>query len=106
VIRFPLIAACFILAFHPAIAIADDIKIGVVLPLSGPVSPTGAELRRGIEFAADEINRDGGIRSLGGVPLRVVYADSRGLPETGISETSASSSVNACAHCLARSRAA
>jgi branched-chain amino acid transport system substrate-binding protein len=88
VIRFPLIAACLILVFHPAIGFGgDDVKIGVVLPLSGPISPTGAELRRGIEFAADEINRDGGIRSLGGAPLHVVYTDSRGLPETGISET-------------------
>lgn len=63
-----------------------EVKIGVILPLSGAVAPTGGELRRGLDFATAEINANGGIRSLGGARLTLVYGDSRGMPETGMSE--------------------
>ncbi len=65
---------------------AQEIRVGVILPLSGAVAPTGVELQRGLDFAVQEINRAGGIHSLGGALLKLVYADSRGLPETGMSE--------------------
>jgi branched-chain amino acid transport system substrate-binding protein len=64
----------------------QEVRVGVLLPLSGPVAPTGSEMRRGIDFAVEQINQSGGIRSLNGSKLRVIYADSRGLPEAGMSE--------------------
>ncbi len=63
-----------------------EIKIGVVLPLSGKLAETGADLKRGIEFAIEQINAAGGIKSLGGAKLVVVYGDSAGKPETGAAE--------------------
>lgn len=63
-----------------------EIKIGVILPLSGKLAETGADLKRGIEFAVEEINDAGGIKNLGGVKLVVVFGDSAGKPETGAAE--------------------
>lgn len=79
------IAAYFLMA-PPAPAAPKVVKVGVVLPLSGKLAETGADLRRGIEFAVDEINAKGGIKSLGGAKLVVVYGDSAGKPETGAAE--------------------
>jgi len=63
-----------------------EIKVGVILPLSGPLAQTGADMKRGIEFAVKKINEQGGIKSLGGAKIVVVYGDSAGKPETGAAE--------------------
>ncbi len=65
---------------------AKEVKVGVVLPLSGKLAETGADLKRGIEFAVEQINKAGGIKSLGGAKLVVVFGDSAGKPETGAAE--------------------
>jgi len=36
---------------------AKEIRIGVILPLSGAHAPTGKSLREGIELCADIINK-------------------------------------------------
>lgn len=53
----------------------DEIKVGVILPLSGNMKTYGIEIKQGIEMAVDEINKDGGIR---GKPLVVDYFDNLG----------------------------
>ena len=65
---------------------ADDVKIGVLMPLSGQLADHAAKLRRHAEFAADQINAAGGIKSLGGAKIKLVFADTRGVPESGQSE--------------------
>ncbi len=62
------------------------VKVGVILPLSGKLAETGADLKRGIEFAVEQINAQGGIKSLGGAKIVLVYGDSAGKPETGAAE--------------------
>jgi branched-chain amino acid transport system substrate-binding protein len=59
-------------------ALADDkiIKIGALLPMSGPGSYFGAQDKQGIELALDEINRAG----VGGYKLDVKYEDSSCSP--------------------------
>ncbi|RLG50981.1 MAG: branched-chain amino acid ABC transporter substrate-binding protein [Thermoproteota archaeon] len=74
------------LALRPKGPAVKEVKIGVVLPLSGKLAETGADLKRGIEFAVEEINAAGGIKNLGGAEIRVVYGDSAGKPETGAAE--------------------
>ena len=66
---------------------ADDVKVGVLLPLSGSVAPIGQNNRRGHELAVDEINAAGGIKSLGGAKLVLVDGDTQGNPNVGIQET-------------------
>ncbi len=63
-----------------------EVKVGVVLPLSGKLAETGADLKRGLEFAVEQINSAGGIKSLGGAKIVLVYGDSAGKPETGAAE--------------------
>ncbi|MGB9729339.1 MAG: ABC transporter substrate-binding protein [Thermoprotei archaeon] len=63
-----------------------EIKVGVILPLSGSLAETGADLKRGIDFAVDEINSAGGIKNLGRAKLTIVYGDSAGDPSTGARE--------------------
>lgn len=65
---------------------AEDIKVGILLPLSGSVAPIGINNRRGHELAIDEINAAGGIKSMGGAKLVMVDGDTQGKPEVGMSE--------------------
>jgi len=66
---------------------ADDVKVGVLLPLSGPVAPIGQNNRRGHALAIDEVNAAGGIKALGGAKLVIVDGDTQGNPKVGIQET-------------------
>src|SRR5690606_22074146 len=46
----------------------------------------GEHNRRGLQMAVDEINAAGGIRSLGGARLEIVWGDTQGRPNVGINE--------------------
>jgi branched-chain amino acid transport system substrate-binding protein len=54
---------------------AKSVKIASIAPLSGPWARQGQLLRMGSDMAADDINSNGGIRSLGGAKVEIVYAD-------------------------------
>ncbi|WP_428099210.1 ABC transporter substrate-binding protein [Candidatus Rariloculus sp.] len=53
----------------------DAVKIGVIVPLSGPWARQGQVMRIGAEMAVEHINAAGGIESLGGAPLELVVFD-------------------------------
>jgi branched-chain amino acid transport system substrate-binding protein len=61
----------------PAIvrAQAKTVKIASIAPLSGPWARQGALLKMGTEMAMEDINAAGGIKSLGGAKVEIVYAD-------------------------------
>lgn len=65
---------------------AKEVRIGVVLPFSGPVVKEGQLAWSGIELAITHINRQGGVKSLGGARVVPITADSQGKPEVGVSE--------------------
>lgn len=65
---------------------ATEIKIGNILPLTGPGAPAGKKARCALEMATDAINASGGIKSMGGSKLVNVWADSAGDPSTGMKE--------------------
>lgn len=58
-----------------AFAQGQEIKIGMVAPLSGPWARPGVLMRMGAEIAIDEINKAGGIKALGGAKMKLVVAD-------------------------------
>jgi len=64
----------------------SEVKIGLILPLSGGSAPQGAQSRRASEMAVEEINAAGGIKSLGGAKLTLVFADSQTKPQVAVSE--------------------
>jgi branched-chain amino acid transport system substrate-binding protein len=63
------------LAAGAASAQTKEVKIAVIAPLSGPWARAGELVRKGAELAAEDINKGGGIKSLGGAQLRLVIAD-------------------------------
>lgn len=78
----------------PAPRAPKEVKIGVILPLSGALAPTGKSLEEGAELAADIINNKypeldipiaqwEGIPNLGGAKIKLIFADSRGDPGWG-----------------------
>ena len=57
-------------------ALAEDtIKIGAILSFTGAASHESALLKQGYDFAAEYWNNQGGIESLGGARIEMVYAD-------------------------------
>jgi branched-chain amino acid transport system substrate-binding protein len=75
-----------LLVTSPAVA-QEKVRIGVVLPLSGQFALGGQNVKRGYDLAAEEINKAGGIKALGGAPIELVYADNQGKQEVAIGET-------------------
>lgn len=70
----------------PAIAADSEVKIGIVLPLTGSSAEMGKLSKNGIDLAINTINQRGGIKSLGGAKLVPIYADHAGKPEAGVME--------------------
>ena len=68
--------------------LAEDkvVKVGNIIPLSGPSAAVGQQGRDARAMAVEEINAAGGIKSLGGAKLEMVYADSESKPEKGVAE--------------------
>lgn len=63
-----------------------EVKIGNILPLSGAAAPLGKLGQQARDMAVEEINSAGGIKSLGGAKIKMIYADSKGDPATGVAE--------------------
>ena len=71
-------AALLTSAAHAA---GDPLKIGVLLPLTGPSASFGTDYLQSISWAAEAINKEGGVE---GRPLQVVPIDTRADPQAGI----------------------
>ena len=92
------VGASIALAFGTAAqAQQQEVRIGVIYPLTGPAASTGAELKNALELAADIINngakvRDlpfaqgGGLPNLKGAKVKLIFADHQGNPQTGATE--------------------
>jgi branched-chain amino acid transport system substrate-binding protein len=62
-------------------AAQETIKVGIVLPLSGPQAFFGEIERNAFELALQDINGAGGVE---GVPRELLIRDDRSRPETGV----------------------
>lgn len=65
----------------------EKVRIGVVVPLSGQFAVGGQNVKRGYDLAAEDINKTGGVKALGGAQIELVYADNQGKQEVAIGET-------------------
>jgi branched-chain amino acid transport system substrate-binding protein len=52
-----------------------EVEVGLLMPLSGLYARFGASAREGAEMAVDKINKDGGIKALGGAKMKLVIVD-------------------------------
>ena len=59
----------------PASAQPKEVKVAVVVPLSGPWARNGELHLKGAQLAVDQINAAGGIKALGGATLKLVVGD-------------------------------
>ena len=64
-----------------AAANAETIRIGAILPLTGPAALIGTQQMRGIQFAIDQANAKGGVR---GNKIEVVFEDNQAKPDQSI----------------------
>ena len=73
---------------------AEDIKIGVIYPLTGGAAAAGRELRAGVELAVEIANnvmadipmtmaKNSGVKALGGAKITVIFKDHEGNPTLG-----------------------
>ncbi len=109
-------AAATGLAGFPAIVRGQSgpIRIGVLHPVTGALAYSGGLSRLGAQIAIDEINKAGGIKSLGGAKIEAVLGDAQSNPAVGVSEVekmnqqgvSAVVGAYASAICLATTQAA
>ncbi len=108
-------AAASSLAF-PLVAGAQPkaIKIGVLHPVTGALAYSGQQCREGALMAIEDINKSGGIKSLGGAKIEALLGDAQSSPQAGAAEiekmneagVSAVLGAFASAICLATTQAA
>jgi len=77
-------------AGFPAIvrAQAREVKVGYLLPVTGPLAYEAGLALNGLTLAVDEINAAGGIKSLGGAKITMMPGDTQNKVELGNSEAS------------------
>ena len=104
VMSFPLIAG----------AQAKSVKVGVLHPVTGALAYSGQQCRMGALMAIEDINKAGGIKSLGGAKIEAMLGDAQSSPQAGTAEiekmneagVSAVVGAFASAICLATTQAA
>ncbi len=93
----PLVAAVgLVLGAGAASDAQNEVVIGVLYPMSGPVAQVGLDSAAAVQTVVDIINngaklplplaKGGGLPNLGGAKIRVIVADHQGKPATGQSE--------------------
>ena len=65
----------------------DEVRIGIVSPLTGPAAKFGQAQKNAMTMAAEDVNNAGGIKSLGGAKIKLFFGDTRGEADTGVTET-------------------
>jgi len=75
-------------AGFPAVLRAQtrEVKVGYILPVTGPLAFEAALALNGLTLATDEINAGGGIKSLGGAKITLLPGDTQNKVELGNSE--------------------
>ena len=62
------------------------IKVGVLHPVTGALAYSGQQCRLGALMAIDDINKAGGIKSLGGAKIEAMLGDAQSSPQAGTAE--------------------
>jgi len=86
-----IVLAVALIAVAP-LATAQNVKLGYIEVLSGPLGNVGELGRKNLEFSVDEINANGGV--LGGRKLEVVPFDSKGSPQEALVQLNAAIDQN------------
>ena len=71
----------------PAADAAEEVRIGVLSPMTGPNAKFGGIQKNTLTMAVEDVNQAGGIKALGGAKIRLVFGDTRGEADIGVTET-------------------
>lgn len=63
-----------------------SVKVGVLHPVTGALAYSGQQCREGALMALEDINKAGGIKSLGGAKLEALLGDAQSTPAAGSAE--------------------
>jgi len=63
------------LAAGPAWSQAKEVRVAMIAPMSGPWARQGELMKKGADMAIEDINRAGGIKSMGGARMRLLVVD-------------------------------
>ena len=74
------LVSTFAFIFPTSTIAADTIKVGIVLPLTGPLADFGLMEKQSFDMALEEINGGGGVK---GRKLVFLYENDTGKPEVG-----------------------
>ena len=69
------LAAATLLAMVEAGAQTKEIEVGLIAPMSGPWARQGEVMKLAADMAIETINRQGGIKSMGGAKLKLSVFD-------------------------------
>jgi branched-chain amino acid transport system substrate-binding protein len=73
------LAGTMLLALCAPTQAADQVKLGLITPLSGPISPAGTETKRGVDLALEELGN-----KLGGLPVKYTAVDDKTNPAEAV----------------------
>jgi len=74
-----LVALLGLLILTGAATAADQIKLGIITELSGPLAPPGTESKRGIDLALEQLGN-----KLGGLPVKTTVVDGKSNPSEAV----------------------
>lgn len=80
-LRLAIVGALMLGVMGAGPALADDVKIGALMPMTGDLQAYGETSLNGVTLAADEVNAAGGV--LGG-KLQVSVGDTQTNPQAGV----------------------
>src|SRR6202171_6790632 len=73
------LAGTMLLALGAGTQAADQVKLGLMTPLSGPISPAGTATKRGVDLALEELGN-----KLGGLPVKYTVVDDKTNPAEAV----------------------
>ena len=85
--RSVLLAAAGSLAAPHVRAQDNEVRVGVLSPMTGPAARFGAIHQSTLTLAIEDVNGAGGIKALGGAKVRLLFGDTRGEADMGVTET-------------------
>ncbi len=69
------VAGVSVLGAAPAWSQAKEVRVAMIAPMSGPWARQGELMKKGADMAIEDINRAGGIKSMGGARMRLLVVD-------------------------------
>jgi branched-chain amino acid transport system substrate-binding protein len=73
------------------------VKVGVLHPVTGALAYSGQQCRLGAQLAIEDINKAGGIKSLGGLHIEALLGDAQSQPQAGAAEVEKMNEAGVCA---------